>query len=92
MGDGTLAQFRSATDSVQCAIEIQREARKELDAQIRIGVHLGDVTFENNDVFGDGVNIASRLQSIADPGGIYISESILQVSLLRLVSVSNQYC
>ncbi len=76
MGDGTLAQFRSATDSVQCAIEIQREARKELDAHIRIGVHLGDVTFENNDVFGDGVNIASRLQSIADPGGIYISESI----------------
>ena len=76
MGDGTLAQFRSATDSVQCAIEIQREARKELGAQIRIGIHLGDVTFENNDVFGDGVNIASRLQSIADPGGIYISESI----------------
>ena len=76
MGDGILAQFSSATDSVQCAIEIQRRAGKEMDAQIRIGIHLGDVTFENNDVFGDGVNIASRLQSIADPGGIYISESI----------------
>ena len=76
MGDGILAQFSSATDSVQCAIDIQKQARKELGAQIRIGIHLGDVTFENNDVFGDGVNIASRLQSIADPGGIYISESI----------------
>jgi class 3 adenylate cyclase len=76
MGDGILAQFSSATDSVLCAIEIQRQARKELGAQIRIGIHLGDVTFENKDVFGDGVNIASRLQSIADPGGIYISESV----------------
>jgi TolB-like protein/Tfp pilus assembly protein PilF len=76
MGDGILAQFSSATDSVQCAIDIQRESKKELDAQIRIGIHLGDVTFENQDVFGDGVNIASRLQYIADPGGIYISESI----------------
>ena len=76
MGDGILAQFDSATDSVQCAMEIQKQTRKELDAQIRIGIHLGDVTFENNDVFGNGVNIASRLQSIADPGGIYISESI----------------
>jgi TolB-like protein len=76
IGDGILAQFSSATDSVQCAIDIQKHARKELDARIRIGIHLGDVTFENKDVFGDGVNISSRLQSIADPGGIYISESI----------------
>ena len=60
---------------MQCAIEIQQRAREELDGQIRIGIHLGDVTFENEDVFGDGVNIASRLQSVADPGGIYISES-----------------
>ena len=76
MGDGTLAQFGSATDSVQCAIEIQRQANEKLGARIRIGIHLGDVTFENKDVFGDGVNIASRLQAIADPGGIYISESV----------------
>ena len=76
MGDGILAQFNSASDSVQCAIEIQMQAREELEGQIRIGIHLGDITFENKDVFGDGVNIASRLQSIADPGGIYISESV----------------
>ena len=76
MGDGILARFNSATDSVQCAINIQKRAREELEGQIRIGLHLGDVTFENEDVFGDGVNIASRLQSVADPGGIYISESL----------------
>ncbi|MFC2123478.1 adenylate/guanylate cyclase domain-containing protein [Bacteroidota bacterium] len=75
MGDGILAQFNSATDAVQCAIEIQKRAREELEGKIRIGIHLGDVTFENEDVFGDGVNIASRLQSVTDPGGIYISES-----------------
>lgn len=76
MGDGILAQFHSAIDSVRCALEIQRRAHIELDGKIRIGIHLGDVTVENEDVFGDGVNIASRLQAIADPGGIYISESI----------------
>ena len=76
MGDGVLAEFSSAYDSVCCAIEIQDHARRELDCKIRIGIHLGDVTVENNDIFGDGVNIASRIQSIADPGGIYVSESI----------------
>jgi class 3 adenylate cyclase/TolB-like protein len=76
MGDGILARFDSAIDSVRCAIEIQKTARKKLKGQIRIGIHLGDVTTENGDVFGDGVNIASRLQAIADPGGIYISDSI----------------
>ena len=90
MGDGILAQFGSATDSVQCAIEIQRQAKKELDTQIRIGIHLGDVTFENEDVFGDGVNIASRLQSIADPGGIYISESI-QNAIRSQKDIKSQY-
>jgi TolB-like protein len=76
IGDGMLAQFNSAIEAVQCAMEIQQQARNDLDAQIRIGIHLGDITLENNDVFGDGVNIASRLQSIAEPGGIYISESV----------------
>ena len=76
MGDGILAQFDSAIDSVLCALEIQRSARIKLDGKIRIGIHLGDVTVEGEDVFGDGVNIASRLQSIADPGGVYVSESI----------------
>jgi adenylate cyclase len=76
MGEGTLAKFDSAIDSVHCALEIQRKAHLEFTPKLRIGIHLGDVTIENEDVFGDGVNIASRLQSITDPGGIYISESI----------------
>jgi class 3 adenylate cyclase len=76
MGDGALIKFNTALDAVNCAIEIQRSARADFDAEIRIGIHLGDITIEDNDVYGDGVNIASRLESIADPGGIYISESI----------------
>ena len=76
MGDGAMAQFSTAMDAVNCSIEIQKTARAELDAKLRIGIHLGDVTVEENDVHGDGVNVASRLESIADPGGIYISESI----------------
>ena len=76
MGDGALARFNTALDAVYCSIEIQEIARGKLDAKLRIGLHLGDVTIENNDVYGDGVNVASRLESIADPGGIYISDAI----------------
>jgi class 3 adenylate cyclase/TolB-like protein len=83
MGDGTLASFNTAIDAVNCAVEIQKRARLELSAKIRVGIHLGDVVFENSDVFGDGVNIASRIQSIADPGGIYISESIYEAIRAR---------
>ena len=78
MGDGVLAQFNSALDSVECALAIQKLAAINFPAKIRIGIHLGDITSENDDVFGDGVNISSRLQSIADPGGIYISDSVYQ--------------
>jgi TolB-like protein/class 3 adenylate cyclase len=76
MGDGALAKFNTALDAVNCSIEIQEIARGKLDGKLRIGIHLGDITVENDDVYGDGVNVASRLESIADPGGIYISESI----------------
>ena len=76
MGDGAMARFSTALDAVNCSIEIQKTARGELDAKLRIGIHLGDVTVEEDDVHGDGVNVASRLESISDPGGIYISDSI----------------
>jgi TolB-like protein/Tfp pilus assembly protein PilF len=76
IGDGALAQFNSALDAVNCAIEIQEKARAKFEGKLRIGIHSGDITIENNDVYGDGVNIASRLESITDPGGIYVSESI----------------
>jgi class 3 adenylate cyclase/TolB-like protein/lipoprotein NlpI len=98
MGDGVLAQFNSALDAVNCACEIQKQARAKLDGKLRIGIHLGDVIFENDDVFGDGVNVASRLESIANPGGIYISESVwksiqgqtdIQVADLGEISLKN---
>jgi len=90
MGDGMLAKFDSSIDAVQCAIDIQRKARDELDGKLRIGIHLGDITFEREDVFGDGVNIASRIQSITDPGGIYISESI-QKSIRAKSDIHTKY-
>jgi class 3 adenylate cyclase/TolB-like protein/Tfp pilus assembly protein PilF len=89
MGDGVLAQFDSAVDAVKCALEIQKKAYSELEVKIRIGIHLGDVTVENEDVFGDGVNIASRIQSIADPGGIYISESVREAIHAQSDIISN---
>ncbi|MFY0686482.1 MAG: hypothetical protein JXQ90_04915 [Cyclobacteriaceae bacterium] len=76
MGDGAMAQFGSALDAVNCAIEIQAEARAKLDAKLRIGIHLGDITVEGQDIYGDGVNVASRIESLADPGGICISHSV----------------
>jgi adenylate cyclase len=76
MGDGVLASFDSAFEAVSCAMAIQRAATGDLKNKIRIGIHLGDVRREGNDVFGDGVNIASRLESVAAPGGIMVSEAI----------------
>ncbi len=68
MGDGALAQFSAALDAVNCAVEIQELARAKFDGKLRIGIHSGDITIENEDIFGDGVNVASRLESIADLG------------------------
>ena len=81
MGDGALVEFASAVDAVSCAIEIQRQIQKS-DAGsskadlilFRIGIHVGDVIIEREDIYGDGVNIAARLEEIAEPGGISISE------------------
>jgi adenylate cyclase len=90
MGDGVLASFDSAYHAVQCAIDIQQRADEDLKNKIRIGIHLGDVTIEDGDVFGDGVNIASRLEAIADPGGIYISDPVHK--MIRAKSeISSQY-
>lgn len=58
------------------AIKIQQTCNASKDFQLRIGIHLGEVVFENDDVFGDGVNVASRIQAVANPGSIYVSESV----------------
>jgi adenylate cyclase len=78
MGDGMLAQFDSAYNAVKCAIEIQQKARKELPNKLRIGLHLGEIIVVNEDIFGDGVNVASRIESLTEPGGIFITEAFFQ--------------
>jgi len=76
IGDGVLASFNTVTDAVICAGAIHQACIGVEGLQLRIGIHLGEVVFENNDVFGDGVNIASRLQALAPIGGTYVSESV----------------
>ena len=82
-GDGMLAEFSSVVDAVRCAVEVQRgmvdrepEVREEKRIGFRIGVNLGDVIVEPQDIFGDGVNIAARLEGLAKPGGICISRVV----------------
>ena len=81
MGDGALVEFASAVDAVTCAIEIQRRLREhdasgsEADPiRFRIGINVGDIIIEGDDILGDGVNVAARIEGIAEPGGISISE------------------
>jgi class 3 adenylate cyclase len=75
IGDAIMGDFDSAVNAVNAALEIQRLLAKE-DIQIRIGIHVGDVIHKAGDVFGDSVNIASRIESICEPGEIYISEDV----------------
>jgi adenylate cyclase len=80
-GDGILIEFASAVDAARFATEIQRGMRErnapvppDKRIELRIGIHVGDIIIEEGDIFGDGVNIAARLESIAEPGGICISD------------------
>lgn len=80
MGDGALVEFASAVDAVTCAIEIQKQVQErnaggpeDSRIQFRIGINVGDIIVEGDDIYGDGVNVAARIQALADPGGIYIS-------------------
>jgi TolB-like protein len=79
-GDGIMVEFASAVNAVQCAIDLQQamaaaaaDQPEERRIVLRIGINLGDIVVERGDLYGDGVNIAARLESAADPGGIYIS-------------------
>ena len=78
-GDGFLAEFASVVDAVRCAVEVQREMAErnagtlpEKRIEFRMGINLGDVITEEGDIFGDGVNVAARLEALADPGGICV--------------------
>jgi adenylate cyclase len=80
-GDGVLAEFGSVVDAARCAIEVQRGMAEQnakmpqvKRIEFRIGIHVGDIIVDDNDIFGDGVNIAARLEGIAEPGGVCISD------------------
>jgi adenylate cyclase len=82
-GDGVLVEFSSVVDAVRCAAEIQRamvdcdtDMAEDRRIKFRIGVNLGDIIVEDNDIYGDGVNVAARLESLAEPGGICISRTV----------------
>ena len=75
IGDGTLSYFDSGYNASSCAKELQKEVTKE-DLKVRVGIHIGDIVFDNNDVYGDGVNIASRLESLAPAGGVLVSRNV----------------
>ncbi|MFC5321394.1 adenylate/guanylate cyclase domain-containing protein [Bradyrhizobium oligotrophicum] len=82
-GDAVIAEFPSVVEAVQCAVEIQQEIASQTSnapgaqqMQFRIGINLGDVMVDGSDIFGDGVNIAARLQELAEPGGIVVSAPV----------------
>jgi TolB-like protein/class 3 adenylate cyclase/tetratricopeptide (TPR) repeat protein len=80
-GDGMLVEFASAVDAARCAAEVQRGmvtqnacVPQDVRIEFRIGIHVGDIIIDDNDIFGDGVNIAARLEGIAEPGGVCVSD------------------
>ena len=82
-GDGALVEFPSVVEAVLCAVDVQRiVAERNADVpqdqriEFRIGVNLGDVIIEDDDIYGDGVNVAARLQTLAEPGGICVSRTV----------------
>ncbi len=94
VGDGTFCRFDSAIEAVNAAVEIQKVLELEDEVNLRIGIHIGDVVVEGDEVYGDGVNVASRLEPLADPGGICVShqvyENIKNQSDLKLESLGEQ--
>ena len=96
MGDGVLTEFPSALEAVRCAIEVQR-AMAERNAGVpearqirfRIGINLGDVVSEDDDIYGDGINVAARLEELAKPGGICLS-SMVHVQVQNKIDVGFQ--
>ena len=90
-GDGLLVEFVSVVDAVRCAVEVQ-QAMSERDTdvaadsriELRIGINLGDVIVEGDDLYGDGVNIAARIEALADPGGVFVSNTVHDQVLDRL--------
>jgi adenylate cyclase len=96
IGDGTIVEFGSVVDAVNCALAVQRSgaslpvsSAREPTIVLRIGINLGDVIIEHNDIYGDGVNIAARLEPLAEPGGVCVS-SIVHESVGNRIDVHFQ--
>jgi len=83
MGDGTLSHYPTAVDASTCSVNLQQRIKDNDKLNVRIGIHLGDTMFKDNDVFGDGVNIASRLESMSPAGGILVSKNVYDELLSR---------
>src|SRR6202040_984787 len=96
IGDGVIAEFGSVVDAVNCALSVQRSSARTPDQSasqpaivLRIGINLGDVIIEGDDIYGDGVNIAARLEPLAEPGGICVS-SIVNESIGNRIDIRFQ--
>src|SRR6516164_9507077 len=82
-GDGLLIEFASVVDAVRCAVDVQRamaernaDVAAERRIEFRMGINIGDIIIEDGDIFGDGVNVAARLEALAEPGGICVSRVV----------------
>ncbi|MCK4465270.1 MAG: hypothetical protein KAU83_06125 [Bacteroidales bacterium] len=75
-GDGTLSVFGSVIEAIECAVEIQQELQKEPKIPLRIGMHVGDIVYSDDGIYGDAVNIASRIENLSVPGGVLISDKV----------------
>ena len=92
-GDAVIAEFSSVVEAVRCAVEIQdsltsenRQLPKAKQMWFRIGINLGDVMIDKGDLYGDGVNVAQRLESLAEPGGIMVSGTVHSLAHKQLVA------
>jgi len=97
-GDGTLSIFDSAIDAVNCGIEMQLSFQEDPSIPVRIGIHTGDVLFSDEEIIGDGVNVASRIESLSVPGSVFISDKVyddiknqesIQASMLKSFKLKN---
>jgi adenylate cyclase len=82
-GDGVLVEFASVLDAVRCAVEVQEaiaarnaDSAAEAPIELRVGINLGDVIAEGDDIYGDGVNLAARLEGLAEPGAVFVSNTV----------------
>jgi adenylate cyclase len=90
-GDGLLVEFASVVDALRCAVDVQREMTgrnagvpPDNRIELRIGINVGDIVVEDGDIFGDGVNVASRLEGLAEPGGIFVAARVQEDAVGKL--------